>query len=94
MSEFTKGPWEARLMPQTTFITAKSSDSEPTMYICDTNKARMPMGEEIANAQLIAASPDMYNALKEEMKEWDSCNHPSFRVMELIQDALNKADDK
>lgn len=85
MSEFTQGEWKRFLYEHGgSRIYGGPEDRD---LIADTYE---PKG----NADLLFASLDMYNALKEEMKEWDSCNHPSFRVMELIQDAIDKAEGK
>jgi hypothetical protein len=100
VSDFTPGPWKVATKKDsywneryyTIIATLTDIGEMPIGNFDGDNAVWLHEGEDVANAQLASASPDMYNALKEEMKEWDSCNHPSFRVMELIQDAINKAE--
>lgn len=59
--EYTKGKWEAelKLYPYSIWSKQKNGREIP---IADVHK--QPKDEELANAQLIAAAPDLYEALK------------------------------
>lgn len=69
MSGYTKGPWEAVQYPEGWAVrTVYVSDEgyRTTTWPAVINAAGQP---NEANAHLIAASPDMYEALKEVTKE-------------------------
>jgi hypothetical protein len=61
MSKFTPGPWEIwKLYEQ--------GVSEPNTYVADVGGiyivSSQPLGSIVADANLIAAAPEMYEALK------------------------------
>ena len=73
MSEFTKGKWEAGIDPIAViphvyvWTKLKQQKNKPAiiavMHRCPYIKDK----EQLANARLIAAAPDMYELLKEEL---------------------------
>lgn len=75
MSKHTPGPWVITSDPNHelyTFISQKDVDK----VIARITTADSPSGSNRANAQLIAAAPDMLEALKQmvqemELSEWD-----------------------
>ena len=63
MSRFTKGPWrQGSGSPSYVLV---DDGSSPSKIVARAYPNDVPSGELEANAQLIAAAPDMYEALKE-----------------------------
>jgi len=86
MAEFTKGEW-----------TATSSDGQvgvinkQCLYrIADCRKSGLSDEENSANAHLIAAAPEMYEALKYARRFLN----PKDQDVDFIDKALNKAEGK
>ncbi len=80
--KFTPGPWEV----------IKYGDSQYSIYNTGHGyeERYIPEDTDEANANLIAAAPDMYGALKIAYKSLQSYgNHPL--IDPLIEAALNKA---
>src|SRR5690606_42038625 len=89
------------------FPTRRSSDltqDDPSnisteTHICGMSTDYMPIEEREANAALIAAAPDMYEALKQAKREmWDMARHQwalsdfkNWAVIQQIDAALAKA---
>jgi hypothetical protein len=68
MSEFTKGPWRLSRYhyPYSEIVIGDGNDSRAKAegrLICSNESNRRPTSEYRANAHLIAAAPDMYEAL-------------------------------
>jgi hypothetical protein len=66
MSEFTKGPWEVVVlkigMP---IVIHKKRVGLSVLFKAVTDETGVEKDEQLANAHLIAAAPDMYEALRE-----------------------------
>ncbi|AUR90499.1 hypothetical protein NVP1144O_51 [Vibrio phage 1.144.O._10N.286.45.B3] len=82
-TKFTKGPW----FVDQDFCIMTSSDITDEPMICDLMPAEMS-DNEIANANLIAASPEMYDMLHS--IENDANQIPPF-LWDKIQTVLAKA---
>jgi len=63
MGKYTKGPWDIHPKNPELYSGAVHMFSG-SVYIGTVTNSDMQMGEIIANAQLIAAAPDLLNALK------------------------------
>ncbi len=97
--QFTKGEW--RFSDQYDLITvSKKGIIEGSKTICDLNLNVGDMeniDEMTANANLIAAAPDMYHALKHlkewfsKLKDWEGVGDPD--VVEIMF-AIDKAEGK
>jgi hypothetical protein len=94
--EYTKGEWTH----YNGSIWSKSPDidkSQRTNMICSISERwKMPENEKIANARLIAAAPEMYEALKE-ARQWilapEERGEKDVRTIILkMGEALSKAD--
>ena len=93
-SEYTKGEWELE----------QHGDNAMLVVCGDKTIARTSNGstiddlvEIIANANLIAAAPDLYEALKELNKLQKQGNikiHGNSKVRDVIRQALSKAEGK
>jgi hypothetical protein len=94
MNEFTKGPWRLSRYhhPYSEIVIGDGNDSRAKAegrLICSNESNRRPTSEYRANAHLIAAAPDMYEALKEITKH-------AYKgiVMDVAYKALSKAEGK
>jgi hypothetical protein len=88
-SKFTKGPWEVNTLAGRPNSEVFSGDD---VLICDCRATNVVMEpEEIeANAHLIAAAPDMYEALKRVMEnKWE----PDKYLLNVLQ-AIDKAEGR
>ena len=86
MSEYSPGPWE--LLPRNKYnnlLTVTDKDGGPVAYI-ETKY------EEHANWRLIAAAPELHNALKYMIDIWYSGNQNEWEeLLSLAESALEKA---
>jgi hypothetical protein len=99
MVDFTKGPWIVN--PLNAIVDAFSPGE--TVAVC---KMLWPTEERsefetMANAQLIAAAPDMYEAMKALERLWGvGCSSDKFvqhlrdEVMDDIRNAVSKAEGR
>ena len=77
-AKFTKGEWEAvdgtKIGEQVLFVHVPTLDSKGKV-VCRLTRVvdtHIPLNEQdIANAHLIAAAPEMYSALESIVMEWD-----------------------
>jgi len=85
MDKYTRGPWKA--------VGAFVITKDEKIDICSTcNVNNLPVREQIANARLIAAAPDLLNALKYYRDEYTGAE-PSISVFErLAKEAITKAE--
>ena len=60
MSEFTPGKWAFDMLPRKIGAIPITTPREEIAYVCASSRAE-------ANARLIAAAPEMYEMLKEEL---------------------------
>ena len=74
MRKYTKGPWELA----GTRLTGKDNE-----FICHTEGMDLSREEDKANANLIAASPELYDALKEMTERYARLERVYF---ELVKD--------
>ncbi len=94
MPEFTKGEWKTNFnfTDKTEYGAVVWSDSNPPTRIC-----AVGLTNTEANARLIAAAPEMYEALKECLEELEAAyvkegiSNPKF---DNWQKALAKAEGK
>jgi hypothetical protein len=80
----TPGPWEYRGKPEIGYIVFRTWDTPTAGYVHTEGDAR-----------LIAAAPDMLEALKLAYQVIDELDHVSFRLYDLslhIKDAVIKAE--
>lgn len=64
-AEHTPGPWEAEVQPDGWFeITARKPDVKPPVDIAGSTSYSLQVEEMRANAHLLAAAPDLLEALK------------------------------
>ncbi len=91
MSEHTKGPW--KIGPRRSVIGLAFDGSEKN--ICDQVRGGSPDAAN-ANARLIAAAPDLYEAIGSAMQYLDEmigpCDEGCTCILHDIHAALNKAD--
>ena len=87
MSKFTKGPW--------TCVEVEFGDYQTgeVGFVVDSKEGPEIMVGSVANCNLIAAAPDMYEALYSALGHFDSIgftsgSYPAINIMK----ALNKAD--
>ena len=86
MAKFTKGPWKAR------------HDGRDGMVVCPDGRSFLVGDiiyheENIANAHLIAAAPDMYEALKDLLNyDYEDAGLVPHSIIGPATDALAKAD--
>lgn len=79
MNKFTPGPWEVNTeagLP----LREVFSHSETDVLICDTgcSNVEMDAAEIEANAHLIAAAPEMYEALKDCLRLLEDCTEETY----------------
>ena len=89
MSTHTPGPWSVKGTHYGDQFRAESI--EPN--ICEMVSSRSPE-ETTANARLIAASPDLYEALREIIAEWDARDLNDTGGIALARAALAKAEGR
>ena len=91
MLNYTKGEW--RIHP--THKTDVYALRDGSHFIAECGNPHLPNGEDLANAQLIASAPDMYEALKEIVSWKDATNvkFPTY-AMGQAEKALAKAEQK
>ena len=99
MSQYTKGEWTALIGYNDCFVVCKLKKEGITRIA--TVHERSPLNPLMysaeANAYLIAAAPEMYEALKEitELAPRDKLKLPyAFQVIEIADRALGKAEGK
>jgi hypothetical protein len=81
--QFTPGPWViGKINSHTIFTELDGGES-----ICEVEH----LDNYKANANLIAAAPDMYEALKNFVKHYSNFIHPDDMTMIEAKAALNKA---
>jgi len=88
--EYTKGEWKVNKFPDTRILIVA-----PPAEICTMIYEKL-VSEAEANAHLIAAAPDMYEALKAVMKEeifWEDVKLTTATV-QSVSKALAKAEMK
>lgn len=84
MTKHTPGPWSA--------IGADVKTAGPTSrVICWTGQPGIALTEVRANARLIAAAPDMLNALLDVLNFWDDPDMSMSELKGRVRDAVFKA---
>lgn len=93
MSEYTKGPWEAKnlLGNNTGFTTIGPADCN-TLILLARDHVRQSNIEHQANANLIAASPTLYEACKEIQRFYNGVG--TVLKYEMAIDAYNNSATK
>jgi len=91
----TPGPWKA----SSEYLRGRNRHSiiGNGLMICDTWDMEK-QGEELANAHLIAAAPDLLEACKEFINEWHS-NNANFareepKSLKMMRQAISKAEGR
>jgi hypothetical protein len=82
MSEHTPGPWKTNGDPY-----VSTADGKRSIAFCDTRQAH----EDRANARLIAAAPDLLEALQGFQKAWDENRLLTSDEAASIRAAIAKA---
>lgn len=99
-SQYTPGPWELKIDKDGgnwTYRIQSTANQTPNgygMHICNANAMLEAKGEE--NARLIAAAPEMLEALKKALNEIEASVETSFTISQqyvasVIRDAIAKA---
>jgi hypothetical protein len=95
MSEYTKGPWKLAEMARCNFDSARfiRSENEGTDYGA---VAVVALGSD--NARLIAAAPELLEALRQWMGYWcgaeDAMNDSEREMYDATVSAIDKAEGK
>jgi hypothetical protein len=90
--EYTKGTWEIKVNLEDNCIRIYSKDDPPSLAIADVYGTH---DEDLANARLIAAAPELYEAVKQALRTFEA-----FRIKEhdprymMLMQALLKAEGK
>lgn len=96
--QHTPGPWKVERAPLTRQICIMSADTWICGQIQSDNHTRIDTGECVANARLIAAAPDLLNALKSAMATLltaDDDKIPRLRErIHLAESAIAKAEGR
>ena len=93
---YTKGEWKVEVRESSNCIRIKSHDDTQGYadYIVQIADVFGTNGEDEANAHLIAAAPDMYEALKA-IREMFQDGNPDRGITSIfIDNVLSKADGK
>jgi hypothetical protein len=107
-AKHTPGPWAAEVPPPEAYTDLDIHlDADITHWIADTRANgevlghvnRTARGEQDANALLIAAAPDLLQALKETLAYWDSCGFSDCEpdcecIVQSVQAAIAKAEGR
>ena len=96
---FTKGPWEAIEQKEGCFAIFPVHRTEHTVALAIVDHSRDAHDETRtvitpANAHLIAAAPDLYEACKEFVRKVDCGEARSKRSYKQMKEALAKAEGK
>lgn len=90
-TKWTPGPWKAGRPDMATMV-----DGAPSKWIyageqyvaCASGRIDGPFDKVMANAHLIAAAPDLYEALDWAIQSWDEHNKHGFNMQgDWVQDA-------
>lgn len=93
----TPGPWSLKMTGWRTNPFAIYSPRRPGAVACVPSRTSVPLDEQDANAHLIAAAPDMLDALErayQKLSFWmddDKWDHGDEKALELIWAAIAKA---
>ena len=101
MSGFTKGPWELKTVATScglchTVGSFPTGRTRKNTYACiyDDYPPGHGRPEIVANARLIAAAPDMYEALLELQTAYAACNGKDHLAFVRAEAAIAKAEGK
>ena len=91
-TKFTKGKWHTYISPEKkeAYISANKTYFMAQVFCRETN---MDFEETTANAKLIAAAPDMFNALRDLYDDKEVWSDLFESQQEFICRVLNKATD-
>ena len=93
-TKFTKGDWKTTIAELKDFFLCAVGSVETKRVICHTNLDPKMTSEECkANANLISAAPDMFNALKDLYDDREVWSDLFESQQEFICRVLNKATD-
>jgi len=103
-TKHTTGPWALETVPTTCGVCHKvgpfpgKRPVDKPRYAClyadYPSKGNQPDDELEANARLIVAAPDMYDALRELLAAWDEFQNPADGVAQDARAAIAKAEGK
>lgn len=85
MSKYTQGPWSINEWPQATTDIAIGAVGTP--LIAKVPLRDVSINEQVANALLIAAAPDLLEALTRVVGFWDRLNFDGSAINDLHADA-------
>jgi hypothetical protein len=86
----TSGPWSAECALSSDLYNIRYITGPDCQKICDVNhRVEMPQDEALANARLIAAAPDLMQALERVLK--DGCLDPRLLCVLQANQALAAA---
>jgi len=101
MSGYTKGPWTTGPAFVVKAVTKDDLSRTVTNWVAECPKSGVkPIEEAYANARLIAAAPDMHEALKvaeiasEELCQGQDPANECWNTLRMIRAALAKAEGK
>lgn len=88
----TPGPWSLRMTGWQTNPAAIYSPRRPGAVACIPARTSVPLDEQSANARLIAAAPDMFEALSNIILSSDAnCGDSLANAIEAARAAITKA---
>ena len=97
MAEFTKGPWDVNPRAKVNVADKNGRGVATTGGYMDSTRAEETDKENKANANLIAAAPEMYEAVKQAISYLDSfdCWREGEELLHhILSTALRKAEGK
>ena len=91
-TKFTKGEWKATIAELKDFFLCAVGSVETKRVICHTNLDPEMTSEECkANAKLIAAAPDMFNALEELLAQVKQFTAGNIGEQDYFRDEISNA---
>ena len=92
-TNFTKGEWKATIAELKDFFLCAVGSVETKRVICHTNIDYKMTSEECkANAKLIAAVPDMFNALEELLAQVKQFTAGNIGEQDYFRDEISNAE--
>ena len=91
-TKFTKGEWKTTIAELKDFFLCAVGSVETKRVICHTNfDTKMTSEECKANAKLIAAAPDMFNALEELLAQVKQFTAGNIGEQDYFRDEISNA---